>query len=309
MKKLYALSIILMSFLSFGQTPISLVGAGLPYNESFSGMGTTQTDFIPGWTAINTIGGATLSMAVSDGSSEIGNIYNVGVMGSEDRAFGTLADDATIPAFGAVFVNNSGNTVSKISIQAVMEQWRQSSNPNVSETVAFSYSLDANGLNNGTWTAVTALDLKEKLTTASTNIAVNGNLASNYTLLTNIISGLNWTNGSNLWIKWTDAKEAGNNGLYAIDNFSISINEVLGVKQNTIEGLNMYPNPVNNGVLYITSASGEAKAITIYDLLGRQVLNGNTVNNSINISALKTGSYFVKITEDGKTDTKKLIIE
>lgn len=310
MKKLYTLSIVLLTSLSFGQTPISLIGINVPYTEDFSGMGATETAFIPGWTAINVANGAALTMAVTNGVANSGNVYNVGATGSEERAFGTLADGTTIPALGAVFTNNTGGTVSKISIQARMEQWRESGNALADETIAFSYSFDATSLNTGTWTSVTALDLKEKLTTVNTNNAVNGNLASNYTLLSNIITGLNWANGTNLWIKWTDTNDAGSNGLYAIDNFIISVSEAnLGLKQNAIAGLNMYPNPVSNGTLYITSNSSEAKSIAVYDVLGKQVLNTKTSSSSVNVSNLKSGVYFVKITEDGKTDTKKLIIE
>ena len=273
-------------------------------------MGATETAFIPGWTAINVANGVTLTMAVTNGTANSGNVYNVGATGSEERAFGTLADGTTIPALGAVFTNNTGGTVTKISIQARMEQWRESNNEMANETVAFSYSFDATSLDNGNWTSVTALDLKEKLTTVNTNNAVNGNLASNYTNMSNIISGLNWANGTNLWIKWTDANDPGSNGLYAIDNFIISVSEAnLGLKQNAIAGLNMYPNPVSNGTLYITSNSSEAKSIAVYDVLGKQVLNTKTSSSSVNVSNLKSGVYFVKITEDGKTDTKKLIIE
>ena len=310
MKKFYTLSIILLATLSFGQTPISLIGVNVSYSEDFSGMGSSQTDFIPGWTAINVANGATLAMALTDGSASAGNIYNVGTAGSEERAFGTIADALVTPALGAVFTNNTGGTVSKISIQTRMEQWRESGNATVNETIAFSYSLDATSLNTGTWTSVSALDLKEKLTAATTNFAVNGNLASNYSLLSNIITGLNWANGTNLWIKWTDTNDAGNNGLYAIDNFIISVSEAtLGVKQNAIAGLNMYPNPVSNGTLYITSNSSDAKSVAVYDLLGKQVLDAKTSNNAVNVSTLKGGAYIVRITEDGKTDTRKLIIQ
>lgn len=310
MKQIYTLSIIFLTSLSFGQTPISLIGVNVPYNEDFNGMGATQTAFIPGWTAINIVNGTTLGMGVTNGSDSAGNIYNVGATNSEERAFGTISDGTTIPALGAVFTNNTGGTVSKISIQTRMEQWRESGNASINETVAFSYSFDATSLNTGTWTTVTALDLKEKLTSATSNVATNGNLASNYSLLSNIITGLNWANGTNLWIKWTDANEAGSNGLYAIDNFAISVSEAtLGLKQNTISGLNMYPNPVSNGTLYITSNSSQAKSVAVYDVLGKQVLNSKTSNSAVNVSNLKGGVYFVKITEDGKTDTKKLIIE
>lgn len=310
MKKLYTLSFIVLTSLSFGQTPISLIGVNVPYSEDFSGMGATETAFIPGWTAINTTNGNTLTMSVSNGSLSSGNVYNVGAAGSEERAFGTIADGTTIPALGAVFTNNTGGTVSKISIQTRMEQWRESSNETVNETVAFSYSFDATSLNTGTWTTVTALDLKEKLTTATSNVAVNGNLATNYSNLANIITGLNWAHGTNLWIKWTDANETGSNGLYAIDNFIISVSEAtLGLKQNAISGLNMYPNPVSNGTLYITSNSSSAKSVAVYDVLGKQVLNAKTSNSAVDVSNLKGGVYFVKISENGKSDTKKIIIE
>lgn len=309
MKKLYTLTILLLTSLSFGQTPISLIGVNVPYTEDFSGMGATLTDFLPGWTAINVNNGSTLTMGVTTGTDNVGNAYNVGASGDEERAFGTLADATTTPVLGAVFQNNTGSTVSKISIQARMEQWRQSGNAGVNESVAFYYSLNATSLSTGTWTAVTALNLNEKLTAVNTNLAVNGNLAANYTNMSNIISGLNWTNGTNLWIKWVDNNDAGANGMYAIENFTISVNQLLGVKQNTIAGLNMYPNPVSNGTLYITSNSSEAKSVSIYDLLGKQVLNTKTSNSAVNVSSLKGGSYIVKITEDGKTNTKKLIIQ
>jgi len=311
MKKFYTLTSVLLASLSIAQTPIGLIGVNVPYSEDFSGMGATQTAFLPGWTAINVTNGATLTMAATDGSSIAGNVYNVGATGDDERAFGTLADATTTPALGAVFQNNTGSVVSKISIQTKMEQWRQSGNAGVNETVAFYYSLDATSLSDGaaTWIPEAALNLNEKLTLATTASAVNGNLAANYTSPIQSIITLNWTNGTNLWIKWLDTSDAGANGMYAIDNFNISVNQVLGVKQNTITGLNMYPNPVSNGTLYITSNSSEAKSIAIFDVLGKQVLNSKTSNSAVNVSNLKSGSYFVKITEDGKTDTKKLIIQ
>jgi hypothetical protein len=308
MKKFYTLSIILLTSLSFGQTPIGLI-EGLPYSEDFGGMDASSTTFLPGWTAINVNTGTALTMATTTGSATNGNVYNVGAAGIDERAFGTLADGTVTPALGVVFQNNSGSTVSKISIRTKMEQWKESGNSSVNETVAFYYSLDATSLTTGNWTAVTALNLNEKLTGATLNGAVNGNSAANYTnpIQTSIV--LNWLSGTNLWLKWVDTNDSGANGMYAIDDFAIAITSVLGVKQNAIVGLNMYPNPVSKGTLYITSNSSEAKSVLVYDILGKQVLNSKTSNNAVNVSSLKSGSYIVKITEDGKTDTKKLIIE
>ncbi|HEY6142968.1 MAG TPA: T9SS type A sorting domain-containing protein [Flavobacterium sp.] len=82
----------------------------------------------------------------------------------------------------------------------------------------------------------------------------------------------------------------------------------LAVKQNEIAGLSIYPNPVSKGTLYIASNSNSEKSVTIFDVLGKQILT-TTSNNAVNVSSLKGGSYILKINEDGKTTTKKIIIE
>lgn len=83
----------------------------------------------------------------------------------------------------------------------------------------------------------------------------------------------------------------------------------LSIKQNSISGLSVYPNPVTKGTLYITSNSTSVKSVAIFDILGKQVLNAKTSNNVVNVANLKGGVYIVKISEEGKTDTKKLVIE
>lgn len=70
----------------------------------------------------------------------------------------------------------------------------------------------------------------------------------------------------------------------------------------------MYPNPSSGDVLYITSTNNLNLSVKIFDLLGKEVLNSNVTNNSINIAPLSAGAYIVKISEDGKTATKKLVV-
>lgn len=82
----------------------------------------------------------------------------------------------------------------------------------------------------------------------------------------------------------------------------------LGTKSNTITGLNVYPNPVANGNLYITSDSGADKTVAIYDILGKLMMNTAVTNDVVNVSGLNAGVYIVKITEEGNTATRKLII-
>lgn len=81
----------------------------------------------------------------------------------------------------------------------------------------------------------------------------------------------------------------------------------LSVKQNQIEGLKIYPNPVTNGTFFINTTSDSTKDVVVYDVLGKQVVKASTTN-AVNVSNLKTGVYIVKITEEGKTATRKLVI-
>ncbi len=75
-----------------------------------------------------------------------------------------------------------------------------------------------------------------------------------------------------------------------------------------IDGLKMYPNPAKNN-LFIETALNSDINVSIIDVLGKEVINSKVSNNAVNISGLNPGMYIVKITEEGKTSTKKLIIE
>jgi len=77
---------------------------------------------------------------------------------------------------------------------------------------------------------------------------------------------------------------------------------------NNISGLNVYPNPAND-YLHITTAINGVKNIAIYDVMGKEVLNTTTANEVINVASLNAGIYLVKITEEGKTATRKLVIK
>jgi hypothetical protein len=78
---------------------------------------------------------------------------------------------------------------------------------------------------------------------------------------------------------------------------------------DNINGLTMYPNPLSGNTLYLTSTANAAMSVQIFDLLGKEVLKANVVNNAVNVSGLNAGVYMVKVTEEGKTATRKLVIQ
>lgn len=77
---------------------------------------------------------------------------------------------------------------------------------------------------------------------------------------------------------------------------------------DAIAGLRVYPNPANT-VLNITSDSFATKNVEIYNVVGAKVLATTVTNAPVNVAGLTTGIYMVKVTEEGKTATRKLVIE
>ncbi|MRX40518.1 T9SS type A sorting domain-containing protein [Flavobacterium sp. LC2016-23] len=77
---------------------------------------------------------------------------------------------------------------------------------------------------------------------------------------------------------------------------------------NTIEGLSLYPNPVLNGKVYISSKNDLEKEIIVFDLLGKKVIQTHLASKELNVADLAPGVYIIKISEENATATRKLII-
>ena len=78
--------------------------------------------------------------------------------------------------------------------------------------------------------------------------------------------------------------------------------------ESTIEGLSLYPNPVSNGKVYITTKNDLDKEIQIFDVLGKKVFHTQMNTRELNISFLSPGVYIIKIKEEESAATRKLIV-
>ena len=311
MKKIYFLGLLFVGSLSVAL--VSITALNVNYSENFDGMGATGTTLPANWASIRIAGSGTigaLPIVVGDGSANSGANYNIGTTNSTDRALGALSSGSTVPAFGVNFTNNTGDKITEFNLTAVVEQWRSGDNA-VVESMAFSYSVDATSLNTGTWTNVTSLDANEILTSTTAAAAVNGDLTANQASISTTvnISPTPCLAGGTLWVRWVDANATGSDCVLAIDNFVFkATSNILSKKSNDISGLNIYPNPVSGSILNIETSANASKTIAIFDVLGKQVLNVTTDNSAINVGALNAGVYIVKITEDGKTAARKLVV-
>ena len=93
------------------------------------------------------------------------------------------------------------------------------------------------------------------------------------------------------------------------NNWSQATGGTLGIVNSNTSNFTIYPNPVSNGVFYISSTSNIEKEITVFNTLGQQVLQAKTNTEAVNVSELNKGTYFVKITEAGTSAVNKLIIQ
>jgi outer membrane protein assembly factor BamB len=90
-----------------------------------------------------------------------------------------------------------------------------------------------------------------------------------------------------------------------VNAITLSANEI-----STMNGFKIYPNPVNNGEFYISTLSNGIKSVKIFDLLGKQVYSKNIeANEIIKTSNLRSGIYILKVEEDDKIATSKLVIK
>jgi hypothetical protein len=189
---------------------------------------TTNNLSIAGWYLTESGGGArdNEQYAVDAGSSTTGDTFSYGSSGSTDRALGSLRSGTLIPVFGASFSNQTGATITSLSISYSGEQWRLGTLSRT-DTLQFQYSLNATDLVTGTWVGVTALDFVSPTTT--TTGAKNGN--ATFTNLASPITALSILSGQTFWVRWVDLDASGADDGLAVDNFSLTASGVVAVPE------------------------------------------------------------------------------
>ena len=125
----------------------------------------------------------------------------------------------------------------------------------------------------------------------NSNNIINFNAIDNAALFCIEVDDITYANSAPNWIKDTWA------------SFSEDCN--LGVEDNVLNDFSLYPNPAHD-VLNIESQQ-EIETVKIYNLQGQLIKEVST--NSIDVSNLNTGLYFVQVTIEGKSITKKFIKE
>jgi hypothetical protein len=186
---------------------------------------------LPGWQAYDYFlsASAPITNLANSGSASGAALMSFGSTGSSDRALGSLNNRLS----DGVQFRNDGAGAQDILIAFTGEQWRRAgNNPQVGDSISVWYlvsSLMVTGRVDWTngWTQLTALTFNAPNVSATTSLALDGNVSSNRVLLSAAIPGLTLDSGDYLAIKWLDDNNPAvqEHGL-AIDDLSIQWNEV-----------------------------------------------------------------------------------
>jgi hypothetical protein len=288
MRKLYFLLACVTSIIcsvTHAQT-ISITALNSPYNQDFNFLASTTppaTATVPtGWFFFEN-GVAGTAYTANNGSSGSGDTYSYGATGNTERALGCLLSGSISPVFGASFTNNTGATITTLTVSYTGEQWRLGAAGRV-DRLDFQYSLNATTLANGVWNDVNNLDFTAPVTTGTAG-ALDGNVVANRSATSFIITGLSIPDNATIFFRWNDLDASGADDGLAIDDFSISagntpVNTVT-VNTNTTAAAE----PTTNGSIALTFSPATTTATT-FDY----AFTGAAVFSTDYIATLSTGT-------------------
>jgi predicted extracellular nuclease len=228
----FASPIVVLCLLSLGVSastspPVAITSLGTPVNEDFNTLASTGTSSTTpaGWGFVEsgTSGAVNGIYTANIGTGTAGDTYSYG--NSSDRAFGALLSNTFTSVIGAQYRNDTGATITSLTIGYTGEQWRLGAVSRV-DKLDFQISTNATALNDGTWTDVNAFDFTAPVTAGAVG-ALDGNAAANRTGINSTITGLNISPGSTFFIRWTDFNATGSDDGLAIDDFSIEASGVV----------------------------------------------------------------------------------
>ncbi len=240
-------------------TPLSITGTAGSYSENFDSMTTAGGIYPAGFNGFRFAGSGTanqpLTPIVDTGALNGGAVYNYGTtLTSTDRALGTHASGTTSPAFGVVFVNNTGATLdlSTLSFSFRVEQYRTGNTGTgvdaALEQATFRYAtgpaIDVS-FPTASGTTAAALNLFEVRSDLSpaTNGPINGNGQTggvdNFATV-NAAAGVltgSVASGDRLVLRWEDFNSGGNDAGFAIDDLVINGIFIVPVPEPATVGL------------------------------------------------------------------------
>lgn len=170
-------------------------------------------------------------------------------------------------------------------------------------------SLTASTASNGIGNLTVTTKLIFGTTSGSFTLRINGNsvgtIPYSTTETTTTITGIN-TSGDVI-ISITDNSITANR--VAFDDLSWTCYSGLGLENSNQKEFKIYPNPSKGNFNILFDDSNSMHSVEIFSLSGQKVFEKKDTNNSsISVTNLPKGTYLIKVSQDSKSTTEKIII-
>ncbi len=232
-------SLLALFILTAGSAVAQVSYTGGAYSQNFNSLpGTTNNTLnsewtdnvtLPGWYASKTtfsvtdgtIGGDAAAFLSTSVENNVG-MFSFGTAASADRSLGSRAtsnvagNDPVL--YGVRLVNDTAQTLTSFTVTYTGEQWFNSGKTSA-DNLLVDYQLGATGISSGSWTAATGGTFTSPINTA-TAATVAGNTAANGLGIATKITGITWAPGQELWLRFRDVNDSGDEHGLAVDDFS-----------------------------------------------------------------------------------------
>lgn len=237
------IAVMILSFLTLNiaHAQVLFSAQTSPYTQNFDTLANAPSGGTTPWGDNSTIVGWYSSHSNTPGSfstyrisnnlstENTGALYSYGAAASSDRALGsTSSGNASVGnlSYGVRFQNDTVNAITAITVSYTGEQWRNGGNANANPLsffyrVSSSAITDADAANTATWIPVTVLDFISP-TLGPAAAALDGNASANRIALSSALAGVTVGPGEEIFFRWLDVNDAGNDHGLAVDDLSIS---------------------------------------------------------------------------------------
>ena len=277
-----------------------------PYDLSSSTGGAFGASGLTGWYAANLASTAEL-FGQGQPSTTTGALFdfNNGTAGSQ--SLGTISTGTTSSRFGAIFTNNTGETLNQFTLSYTGEEWWANSGTGTSLNFAYETGPSLTLPTTGT-AGITVSQLGFTGPTSGSGTYENGTQAANQVAVSDTVTGIDWAPGQTLVIFW-DKGAAGaskSDGLGVANvNFSAAAgptvtpstaNLAANATTLTISGTNFDTTAANDSVTFSNGVTGTVSAatttsLTVTGLSGLSGLSaGTALNASVSADGLTSGS-------------------
>lgn len=177
--------------------------------------------------------GSCTNIVGASGTSTLGAFFSYGTNGVNalsDRAIGSImansyaASGSPGMAYGIRFTNDTGIAMTNFTITYTGEEWRL--NNTVPQQLTFGYRVDSSPITNtdvgsaNTWNAVGALNFISPISTGTAG-SLDGNAPANRTTMTAVLPGVVVLPGQEIFLRWLDVNDSGNDHGLAIDDVKV----------------------------------------------------------------------------------------